>query len=87
MLNALVTDLHGKRCAARVAALGATTLAEIRHAPQRLAGLSPQMEAERAAMKGFFTPISTTRRAWRKCTLTRTEVVEGSSRHLMNDPG
>jgi dGTPase len=52
MLNALVTDLIGE-VRARVTALGATTLAEIRRAPQRLAALSPEMEAARAAAKGF----------------------------------
>ena len=34
-------------------ALGATTLDEIRNAPQRLAALSAQMETERAAVKEF----------------------------------
>ena len=38
---------------ARVAALGATTLDDIRRAPGRLAALSPPMEAERAAAKQF----------------------------------
>jgi dGTPase len=52
VLNALVTDLIGEM-RARVVALGATTLAEIRRAPQRLAALSPEMEAARAAAKGF----------------------------------
>ncbi len=52
MLNALVTDLIGE-VRARVTALGATTLDEIRRAPRRLAALSPQMEAARVAMKDF----------------------------------
>ncbi len=52
MLNALVTDLLNEM-RARVAALGAVTLAEIRRAPSRLAALSPQMEAARAAAKEF----------------------------------
>lgn len=52
ILNALVTDLIHE-VSARATALGATTLAEIRRAPQRLAALSPQMEAERTAMKKF----------------------------------
>ena len=50
MLNALVTDLIGE-VRARVHALGATTLDEIRRAPRRLAALSPEMEAARAATK------------------------------------
>jgi len=52
VLNALVTDLIDE-VRTRVAALGATTLAEIRRAPERLAALSPPMEAERRALKKF----------------------------------
>ena len=52
MLNALVTDLIDE-VRARVHALGATTLEEIRRAPRRLAALSPEMEAARAATKEF----------------------------------
>jgi dGTPase len=52
VLNAFVTDLI-EEVGARVKALGATSLAEIRRAPQRLAALSPQMEVERIAVKKF----------------------------------
>jgi dGTPase len=52
LLNALVTDSMNEICA-RVAALGATTLADVRQAPARLAALSPEMEAVRAAAKTF----------------------------------
>jgi dGTPase len=52
LLDALVTDLMSE-IPARVAALGATTLADIRHAPARLAALSAEMEAVRAAAKKF----------------------------------
>jgi dGTPase len=52
MLNALVTDLIGETRVA-VAALGANTLDAVRHAPGRLAALSPAMETERAAAKAF----------------------------------
>jgi len=52
MLNALVTDLI-EEVRARVRTLGATTLEEIRRAPQRLAALSPGMEAARATTKDF----------------------------------
>jgi dGTPase len=38
---------------ARVTALGATTLDEIRRAPERLATLSPRKEAARMGMKDF----------------------------------
>ena len=51
VLNALVTDLI-EETHARVSRLGATTLAEIRRAPERLAGLSEPMEAARAGLQG-----------------------------------
>lgn len=52
ILNAMVTDLIGE-VRVRVEALGATTLAEIRSAPRRLAALSSSMETERTAIKQF----------------------------------
>jgi len=50
ILNALVTDLI-EEIHRRVTEIGATTLDHIRHAPQRIATLSPEMESERAAAK------------------------------------
>ncbi|HMG86269.1 MAG TPA: dNTP triphosphohydrolase [Terracidiphilus sp.] len=52
MLNALVTDLI-EEVRTHVAALGATTLDDIRRAPGRIAALSPAMEADRAAAKSY----------------------------------
>jgi dGTPase len=52
MLNALVTDLIDE-VRNHVAALGATTLDDIRRAPGRIAALSPAMEADRAAAKSY----------------------------------
>ena len=52
VLDALVTDLM-EEMRRQVAALGATTLDEIRRAPHRLAALSPEMETARAAAKKF----------------------------------
>jgi dGTPase len=52
ILNALVTDLI-QEIRRQAAALGATTLQEIRSAPHRLAALSLPMEAARAAAKEF----------------------------------
>lgn len=52
MLDALVTDLLCE-VHRRVAAIGATSLAEIRRSPERLARLSPPVEAERVAAKKF----------------------------------
>jgi dGTPase len=52
LLNVFVSDLL-REVRARVAALGAATLAEIRRAPERLAALSPEAEAVRIATKRF----------------------------------
>jgi len=52
LLNAMVTDLACET-STRAAALGATTLEDIRRAPSRLAALSSQMEADRASAKRF----------------------------------
>lgn len=52
MLNALVTDLI-EQVRNHVAALGATTLNDIRNASGRIAALSPAMEADRAAAKSY----------------------------------
>ena len=52
MLNAFVSDLLVE-VRRRVAALGATTLDEIRRAPERLAAFSAETEAARAAAKRF----------------------------------
>ena len=52
VLNAFVTDLI-ESVRARVTALGATSIAEIRSAPGRLASLSPHKESERIVTKNF----------------------------------
>jgi dGTPase len=52
VLNAWVNDLI-EEVRNRVSALGATTLDDIRSAPQRLVALSAQMESERIAVKEF----------------------------------
>jgi dGTPase len=52
VLDALVTNLI-EESRRQVTAVGATTLDEIRRAPQRLAALSPEMEAARFAAKKF----------------------------------
>ena len=63
---------HGPdwRDSARVAALGATTLDEIRRAPGRVAALSAGMETERMAIKNSSTRTSTTPPARSRCTRT-----------------
>ena len=52
MMNALVTDLI-EEIDRRVLVSGATTLRDVRRAPQRLAALSPAMEADRATAKRY----------------------------------
>jgi len=52
ILNALVTDLI-KEIHRRVTESGATALPDVRRAPLRIAALSPEMEADRAAAKNF----------------------------------
>ena len=52
MLNSLVTDLM-RTLAEETRALGATTLADVRNAPARLARLSPPMEARRSVAKAY----------------------------------
>lgn len=52
MLNALVTDLIGE-VRRRVLASGAATLDDIRRVPERMAALSPEMEAVRSAAKQY----------------------------------
>jgi dGTPase len=52
ILNAFVTGLIDE-VRARVTALRVTSLSAIRHAPQRLAALNPEMESERIAIKNF----------------------------------
>jgi len=52
LLNALVTDLLGE-VRRRVRAAGITTLDQVRASPERIAALSAEMEADRAAAKAF----------------------------------
>ena len=52
VLNALVSDLLNE-VSAGVAAIGATTLEDVRRAPKRLVALGREMEAARAAAKVF----------------------------------
>ncbi|MGB8886567.1 MAG: deoxyguanosinetriphosphate triphosphohydrolase [Candidatus Korobacteraceae bacterium] len=52
VLNRFVTDLI-ETTGRRVQAAGVTTLDELRHYPERLAGFSPEVEAERREAKSF----------------------------------
>ena len=84
-LNALVTDLL-QEIRARVAALGATTLAEVRHAPHRLAALSPQVEAARADAKEFLYANLYYSPGMEDAHAHATTVVQGLFAALIADP-
>ena len=86
VLNALVTDLLNE-VRARVAAIGATNLADIRQAPQRLAALSPEMEAARAAAKEFLYDNLYNAADMEEVHSHAVEVVQGLCAALVADPG
>jgi dGTPase len=86
MMNALVTDLIDE-VRARVSESGIKTLDEIRMAPKRLAALSPAMEADRAAAKGFLYDNFYNSPGMERVHNHATEVVEGLFTAIMTDPG
>jgi dGTPase len=85
LLNALVTDLMNET-SRQVAALGATTLDEIRSAPHRLAALSPQMESQRAAAKKFLYANLYNSPGIEEAHAHADEVVHGLFAALIADP-
>ena len=85
VLNALVTDLM-EETSRQVAELGATTLDEIRNAPHRLAALSPQKEAARAAAKEFLYANLYNSPGIEEAHTHATEVVQGLFAALIVDP-
>jgi len=85
MLDALVTDLL-LETRARAAQIGATTLAEIRQAPQRLAALSPQMETGRATAKEFLYRSLYNSPGIEEVHAHAEEVVEGLFAAIVADP-
>jgi dGTPase len=86
LVNAFVTDLlTGVR--SRVEQLGATTLADIRRAPTRLANLSAEMERARAGAKSFLYTNFYNSPSQAESHAHAAEVVEGLFRRLMAEPG
>jgi dGTPase len=84
-LNAMVTDLM-QETHARVAALGATTLDDIRQAPRRLASLSVEMESARAGAKEFLYANLYNSPGIEEVHHHAAEVVQGVFEQLMADP-
>jgi len=85
ILNALVTDLMSE-VRMRVAAMGATTLGEIRKAPARLAALSDAMEAERATAKAFLYANFYNSPGMEESHQRAADVVEGLFAAIIADP-
>jgi dGTPase len=86
ILNALVNDLLGQ-IHSRVGCLGATTLVEIRQAPERLVAFSAEMEAERARAKEFLYANFYNSTGMEEAHRHAAEVVEELFASLMADPG
>jgi dGTPase len=86
LLNSFVTDLM-KEVRARAAALGATTLADVRHAPTRLAALSTEMEAVRASAKKFLYASLYNSPGMEELHAHAEQVVQDLFAFLMADPG
>ena len=86
VLNAMVTDLL-EEVRVRVAAIGATSLDDVRRAPQRLAVLSAPMEASRAAAKKFLYANLYNSAGMEELHRHASRVVEELFADLMADPG
>jgi dGTPase len=70
----------------RASALGATTLDDIRRAPHRIAVLSPEVEASRAAAKEFLYENLYNSRELEEARTHATEIVESLFAALIADP-
>ncbi len=84
-MNALVTDLI-KEVRRRAAAAAITTLNDVRESAERIAALSPAMEAERAAAKAFLYANMYNSPEMEEGHRHADEVVEGLFAALMADP-
>ncbi|MGA2048378.1 MAG: dGTP triphosphohydrolase [Terracidiphilus sp.] len=85
ILNLLVTDLLNE-VRARVDALGATNLEDIRRAPSRIAALSPGVEADRAQAKQFLYDNLYNSAGMEEAHAHATDVVQGLFAALIADP-
>jgi dGTPase len=85
VLNLLVTDLM-QEVRGRVAALGATTLEDIRRAPTRVAVLSAQVESDRSVAKKFLYDNLYNSAGMEEAHAHATHVVQGLFAALIADP-
>lgn len=85
LLNAFVTDLM-KEVSARVEQLGATSLDDIRRAPERLAALSEEMETVRAGAKKFLYARLYNSPGMEEIHQHAAEVVQSLFAYLMTEP-
>jgi dGTPase len=85
VLNALVTDLI-KEVRTRVSAAKITTLEQVRETPERIAALSPGMEADRASAKAFLYAEMYNSPEMEEGHRHGAGVVEGLFEALMADP-
>ncbi len=85
ILNALVTDLM-QEVRRRVAASGAESLEDVRNAPERLAALSMEMEAQRAEAKEFLYGGLYNSPVLEEARTHATEIVESLFGALIADP-
>jgi dGTPase len=86
MLNALATDLM-EEIRRQVSRLGAATLVDVRRAPHRLAALSEEMEASRAAAKRFLYSNLYNSPGMEEGHARAVETVQGLFGDLMDRPG
>ena len=86
ILNAMVDDLLGE-IHARVTSLGATTLAEVRSASERLVALSLEMEAERKTAKQFLYAGFYNSEGMEEVHRHGAQVIEELFATLLRDPG
>jgi dGTPase len=70
----------------RVAALGATTLEDIRRAPSRVAALSAPVEADRSVAKKFLYDNLYNSAGMEEAHEHATRIVQGLFRALIDDP-
>jgi dGTPase len=85
ILNVFVTDLLSE-IRSRVAALGIATLDDVRHTPERIAALSPAMEANRAETKAFLYANLYNSLGMEDGHHHAEQVIQGLFAALINDP-